>query len=292
MLHILRTFFYEDVLKTIDEKYKDLVFSEFEKHFTYANIFETPQYYNLFSFCKNPDYKLYEKLHESKKYEIVKYLINEVYEDNYNPDLVLLLYGYITSITFQNMIDDYVNSNLKISNIHTKKARMRKYSNFSQKVEAQFYYERHYRKISKHKLDTSKIVVSEKSSEVIRNMIAKIYYFSYGKEVFLKGLNTFYKYQNKNYHSSRFIEIMIVKIKESITRSKKYSATTIFNTNKTILKDYLNKENKKWKRKEDVSSFYDLYEKIVKETAYLLNVISEKIYYKKKNDKEIMLLIK
>jgi hypothetical protein len=246
----------------------------------------------MFSFRKFPDYKLREKLHETKKYEVVKYLINEIYEDNYNPDLVLLLYGYIIAINFQNMMDDYVNSKLKLSAINTKKSKMKKYSNYCQNVEAQFYYERHYKKISKHHLDTKKIIADEKTLKVIYEMIAKIYYFSYGKEVFSKGLNNFYIYQKKNYHSSRSFEILMVKIKESITRSKKYSAITIFNTNKTIFKDYLNKRNEKWIYKEDYSSFYELYEKTLKETAYIINVISEKIYYKKKNDKEIMALIK
>lgn len=287
MQHILRTYFLIDTLNMIEEKYRDIVFSDFEKHFIYANVFETMNYYKPYSFKKYPDYKLYEKINNYKRIDVVKFLINEIYEDNYNPDLVLLVYSYITSYIYNEMIDEYIKNHYFPKIFSTKKRQMKVFSKYAKLMEAQFYYERTNQKISKHKLDINQITLKEKSSETIKKMIQNLFLFTLGSEVFEHGLNNFYKYQKQNYKGSRTFGLLTARICESFTRSKKYSMTTVYNTNKTIKKDYLNKEKLPWDNKEENLSFYELYDAKLKEAAKILNLLSEKIYYKKKNGKEI-----
>ena len=72
MKQILNTIFLKDCIDSLDERYKSSINKDLTKYFSYANIFDLPLYYNLFTLKKNPDYNLYNKLHENKIIETIK----------------------------------------------------------------------------------------------------------------------------------------------------------------------------------------------------------------------------
>ena len=76
----------------------------------------------------------------------------------------------------------------------------------------------------------------------------------------------------------------------SCTKSKKYSASSIYQIKNKKYEDYLNKENHVWIRDqhETTLSFYELYNEAKQFTVKLLTLVSENIYYQIKNNELIL----
>jgi hypothetical protein len=163
---------------------------------------------------------------------------------------------------------------------------MNKFSKTAKIIEAQFYEERFYTNINKYSIDIEKLVIDDESLQLLDEIFSVKYLMSYGINVLEKGLENFKLYQRKNYNGLRFVNKLIAKTLDMFTRSKKYSASSIFNLSFQINKDYLNKENNIWhkQRNETTQSFYELYDEALIFAANFLTLISEKIYYQVKND--------
>lgn len=288
MKQILNTIFLKDCIENIDIRYKELVKEDLETYFLYANILELPLYYNLFTFRKNPDYNLYNKLHNNKIKETVFFIIEKIKEENYDNKLVFFLYSYICNIYLKRNIETYINHKSKTFKFTSKKRKMNKYSKVSKYIEAQFYEDRFGHKIKKFKINYKALSIDEKSLKLIENITKEIYLFSFGIDLINIGYKNFKKFHKKH----NLINKVKFKLLDIFTKSKLYSASSIY-IKKTPKKDYLNKENNVWinNGKESIDSFSDIYQKSIKEVVTLLNLLSDKIYYNSKCDKEIEKLL-
>ena len=297
MKHILHELFLSDCIDAIQKKFQEIVKPLNEQYFSYANIFQAPLYYKLFTFSKNVDYGLYNKVLESKHYEVIECLIKAVSEEHYKPSLLLLLYSYICEVVLNYYIEDYILYQCNFKRLNTKKLKMEKYSKTIKNIEAQFYKDRFYTPISKHKVNLDQAEIDEECYKAINLFCSKVYYFSFGAEIFKKGYSNFIKYQDDKYNGIKLFNVLSTKFLDSITRSKKYSASSIFYTHTPTKKDYLNKQNKLWinKNTECYKSFTALYEEAIETASKLMSLASDEIFYKlpKTNEiKKVLAIIK
>lgn len=290
MKHILKTMFLQDVINNIDEKYKTIVESNLERYFTYANIFEMTLYYNLFTYKKNPEYGLYNKINTTKHAETILFLIQLIRENNYNTNQLLTLYSYICHISLNYYIEGYQISKIKNKKIFSQKKRMINYSRIGKYIEAQFYQDRYYTNIRDFKLDVSKLKLTDDTFEAIDELCKNIYYNSFGVKIYKKSYHKFIKYQSKNYKGLRFLHRFTAYILDLLTRSKKESAASIYNISKTPKRDYLNKDNILWLDGdcEMYKSFNQLYQEALTIAINLINIISSDIFYNTKSDAMII----
>ena len=289
MKHILHTLFLKDAIDRIATKYKKNMEFSFDKYFIYANIFQMPLYYKLFSLKKDADYGLYSKIENQKHFEVIEFLIKRVCEEKYQPNQLLLLYSYICDIILNKYVDEYVMDNTKFKRFSTKKMKMNKYSKTVKYIEAQYYKERFYKPIKKHNINPKEIIIDEECFDIIEKLSAEVYYFSYGIDIFKIGYKNFIKYQTKNYKGFRLLHKFFARILDNLTRSKKYSAASIYNVSTPMKKDYLNKENKLWinTKKDCYKSFFEVYEDALEMATKLITFVSEEIFYKIKKTNEI-----
>lgn len=288
MKQILNTIFLKDCIDSLDERYKSLINKDLTKYFSYANIFDLPLYYNLFTLKKNPDYNLYNKLHENKIIETIKLIVDKIKEENYDAELILFIYSYICNLSLNNSIDSYVKAQSKVSRFTSKKRKMHKYSKTTKYIEIQFYEDQYNEKISKFQINHYDITLGDKTFDLLKEITSKLHLFSLGINVIKIGLDNF-KYYNKKYFKKCNLGIKLkTKSLDTVTKNKRYSASSFF-IKKSPIKDYLNKGNEIWinENEETTDSFYDIYQKTIKKTTELLNLISEKIHYNSKNDKQI-----
>ena len=293
MKHILNEIFLNDSINLIEKKYIEIIDQYKEHYFLYSNIFQMPLYYKLFTYKKNPDYNLYNKISNKKHLEVIQCLIQKTQEENYNPYLLLLLYSYICNTVLNYYIDEYIEHQAKYKRINSKKIKMNKYSKTIKYIEAQYYKERFYQPIKKHKINFKYLEVDEVCFSALDEICSKLYYFSYGVKIFKIGHKNFIKYQAEKYKGFKLLNMISAKLLDSLTRSKKYSATSIFITYTPTKKDYLNKENKLWiyKNNECYKSFTDIYNDALNVSSKLITLVSEEIFYKTQKTIEIKNLL-
>ena len=111
--------------------------------------------------------------------------------------------------------------------------------------------------------------------------------------IFKIGHKNFIKYQTEKYKGFRLLNMILAKLLDSLTRSKKYSATSIFINYTPTKKYYLNKENKLWinKKGECYKSFTDIYNDALNVSSKLITLVSEEIFYKTPKTIEIKNLL-
>lgn len=286
MKHILNSMFLQETINSIDEKYKNIVDFEFEKYFTYSNLFQMPLYYNLFTYKKDPDYGLVNKIQTKKHFETIIFLIKEIRENNYNSNYLLFLYSYICNMCLNCYIKGYQNAKVKANRFTSKKNKMFRYSKIGKYIEAQFYEEQTLNKIKYFKIDVNKLHLEDECFVLIDELCKNIYYNSFAVDVYKISYKKFINYQHKNYSSFRFVHKLYTYILDLITYSKKESATSIYNISSSSKKDYLNKENKLWLdgESESYKSFNQLYQEALSMAVNLINLVSSDIFYNSKNE--------
>jgi hypothetical protein len=190
-------------------------------------------------------------------------------------------------------IDEYIIYQSKYKRIITKKNKMNKYSKTTKYIEAQYYKDRFYQPIKKHKINFKYLEIDELCFSALDEICSKLYYFSYGVNIFKIGHKNFIKYQAEKYKGFKLLNMISAKLLDSLTRSKKYSATSIFITYTPTKKDYLNKENKLWiyKNSECYKSFTDIYNDALNVSSKLITLVSEEIFYKTPKTIEIKNLL-
>ena len=118
MKHILNSMFLQETINSIDKKYKNIVTFDEEKYFMYSNLLLVPACYNLFTYKKDHDYGLVEKILYKKHYEVIDFFIKEIRENNYNSNYLLLLYSYICNICLNYQIEGYQKSKIRIKKFY------------------------------------------------------------------------------------------------------------------------------------------------------------------------------
>ena len=283
MKHILNNLFLVDTINSLDSKYKDLTKDLEDKYFMYSNMFEVTLYYKPFHYRKNPDYRLYEKLHTLKHIDVIELIKTYVLENNYNPQYLLTLYSYICNVIFNYYVESYVKS--MIGEIENKKKEMFKFSRYMKSLEAEYYSNRFKNNIKSHIIDYKEINLEETDLTLINDILKTVYFSSIGIEVYKIGLKKLHKYIKLSKVNFLGLSKPFYYTLDSLTKSKKYSISSLFvkKGNKKI--DYLNKNKKTWKLYnviEENKSFEELYEKAKNDCAIIINQINDEIFYQKK----------
>lgn len=283
MRHILYSVFLEDCINQLDEKYQKLFTEHKDKYFLYANIIEIPAYYKLFTYQNNPDYSLYNKLHNEKHKEVINLIKSEIFENNYNTDILLLLYGYIAHIILDYYLESYIANILQINSM---KNNMKNYSKISSGIEASFYQEKYDKSINNFKLNSESLYLTQEVNNTINKILSEIFFSSIGIKIYQISFDKFLKYQKKWTKDPLGLKKLYLATLDLFTKRKKYSAASIskFNTiNKHI--DYLNKDANTWYINGNIKTektFNELYEKAISVCITVLNNLNEEIFYKKK----------
>ena len=282
MISILHKMFLESSIKQIDNKYQEQLHLDEEKLLTYSNIFNLPLYYKIAPFKKLPDYNFYNKLQQNKVLETIYFMIDKILESNYNSDLILLLYSYISNIYLNKMMDNYIEPFLKEKILLSKKKAMKLRSKIASSIESYIYFTNENKHINKYKITTKKLEICEEANNVLNQISVKFHYFSFGKDVFEISFNNFKKYQKRKQSFFKGIHKLTAKLLDVFSRSKKYSAYSIYHNYKI---------NNKYLLINDLD-FTILYNKTLNEVSTLLTLVSEEIFYKKKNSKIIEKILK
>ena len=287
MRHILYYDFLNDVVEKLEYKYKNILKSEENRFFLYANIIEFPYYYSLYSSKKNQDYNLVNKLHKVRVKETIELIVNEVLENNYSTKYLSILYGYISNIILDSYLDEYIKGmNKRNFNFSlTKKNYMFKYSKYLNGIARNFFNEKHQTKIKKKEIFKNLITTLDSEELILMDMVfSKIYYFSYGKIVLEKSYKNFIKYEKRNFKDIFGIKKFSCYLKDKFSRTKKFSTTILstFRINK-FNHDYLNYNKKYWEYGFLVTNktFFDLYQEALTKASNILNELSYEIFYKK-----------
>ena len=280
MISILHKTFLENVLNNINTKYKDQLILSEDKIFTYSNIFNMPLYYDLQTFRKNADYALYLKLQRNNTLETIHLMMEQILENNYNPNLTLLLYSYISNIFLNEALDEYIDNILSNKKRVSKKREMYLRSKIASSLQTHLYFKKHNASISKYEIKNTPI--EDEIITLLNTTFTKIHYFSFGKNVFEISYKNFQKIiKQKNSLFNGLFKIT-AKIKDAFSFSKKYSLYS-------ALHNY--KVNEKYNTFNDIS-FEVIFDETIKKATTLIELISEEIYYKKKNEKLIENLLK
>lgn len=280
MISILHKTFLENVLNNINTKYKDQLILSEDKIFTYSNIFNMPLYYDLQTFRKNADYGLYLKLQRNNTLETIHLMMEQILENNYNPNLTLLLYSYISNIFLNEALDEYIDNILSNKKRVSKKREMYLRSKIASSLQTHLYFKKHNASISKYEIKNTPI--EDEIITLLNTTFTKIHYFSFGKNVFEISYKNFQKIiKQKNSLFNGLFKIT-AKIKDAFSFSKKYSLYS-------ALHNY--KVNEKYNTFNDIS-FEVIFDETIKKATTLIELISEEIYYKKKNEKLIENLLK
>lgn len=290
MRHILYSMFLNDVIKSLHPKYQGIYEQHLDKTFLCANFVEIPLYYKLFTYKKNADYNLYEKLHFQKKMDVINYFVEKIQTNHYDPNIILLLYGYITHNVLDHYLETYIKNILRINNM---KFNMKNYSKISSGIEAKFYEEIYKEKISKYQMPQASF--DEKEFEVINEILSNIFYMRMGINVYKISYNKFMKYQKHWTKDSLGIKKTILKILDFFTKKKKYSAQSISRfkvINKKI--DYLNEKKNAlylFGNYKEEKTFEELYKKAITDCYFIIHEINDVIFYQKKSKSGLETLI-
>lgn len=124
---------YKNVIKNLDDKYKNNINSDSKKLFFYANAFDYLRYYRLNKF-KEFDYDVYNKVSKYKKDLLLLNYIKVCQENKFYKPNITFLYGlaisyavdlvlekYDIKVSDYILLDKYLNKNIKLNNSYIKK---------------------------------------------------------------------------------------------------------------------------------------------------------------------------
>lgn len=281
-------------MERIEPKYQNLINPFMDEAFLFANFCEIPLYYNLFSLKKKQDYQLYQRLHQEKIHETIKYIENYIINDNYNSEYLLFLYAYICHLLFENYLYSYTNSLVKplLPIKLTEKQNRKKHGKFLNSIEALIYSERTDQSINRFKITKSfNLNLTEGIEKLISNIFSNVYFFSLGKSVYEISLKRFKKDQRIFANDSLGIKKLFLKACDLLVPLKEYPVSSLSHFKISYKAfDYLNEKKQKWYLYgviEKDSTYHEMYEEILNKTVQVLNAISDEIYYNK-NAKSII----
>ena len=225
------------------------------------------------SFTKNTDYGLYIKLQEKSKLETINYIIEKIVENDYNENLVLFLYSYITNTILNSELDKYTDNFIYSQNKLTEKKKMNIRSKVSSIIQSELYSIKYDSKIEEYKNETQ--TIEDETINLLNAIFTKFHYFTFGKQVFEEGFKNYQKINKKKNSLFKWIYKIIAKVKDIVTRSKKYSLYSAYHYYHSK-DDYLTYNG---------ISLTTILDEANEKATKIIELVSEEIYYKKKNNK-------
>ena len=152
-------------------------------------------------------------------------------------------------------------------------------------LESEYYLNRFKNNIKSHIIDYKEITLEENNLNLIEEILKTVYYSSIGVEVYKISLKKFHKYTKASKVNFLGLSKPFYYILDSVTKSKKYSISSLYikKANKKI--DYLNHNKntcKLYNVIENYKTFDELYEKAKNDCVAIINQINDEIFYQKK----------
>ncbi len=271
-----------DVILKLEDKYKEQ-FPSINRIFFSANLLRVFDYYNIQSFKKNNYNLSYLLKHESQK-ELFSFLIDTIKENDYNPEIILLLYGLIIEKSIKDITKPYFDSLCGVSQKHSVMRR-------KHKLERIISYKLRDEHFNVQLVKTKSLFyASTLETETISEIFNQIYKLSNTKKIFSKAQDDFYFYHNQNINFLFFKKIKYSLIDNYCTYN--YSMRTCLRSNLINKKiDYLNISNNQWlnpySNSIETTSFLELYDKIIKNALERIADVNDVIFYNKSLKKSI-----
>lgn len=274
MNEILNYYFFKDVIDNLEKKYHNIIKDETKNAFLFSNIIEMPLYYNFFKNKNNKDYNLYKHFHNDKFFEVINIMANKVLENDYNPKLLLLLYGYISSYIFSKYLNQYLDIYKLFKERHLKS------------LEKMTYETKENKKYSR--LNIAKEFLFEQDPliiDVMQEVVAKLYYNSYGEKILEKGINNYQKYMYRYNVDPLRIKRLYLGFLGLFSKRNKIDKRILVHSYKSLL-DSTNKSQKEWYLFNELVNYnyQEMYQLALNEASVIINIISEQIFYKKKTN--------
>lgn len=273
---MLSYYIMHDVVNSLDDKFKEQ-FNSFDRIFFSSNYIKMLDYYNILSFKGNP-FNLRSKIENEKQREVLKFLIKEIKENNYDQSLILLAYGFVINNSINDICKPYFSSLCGIkTNLHTIKNK--------QKLQRIISY--HLRdlfpdKNKDYKKTPSTYKATKLELDTIIKLYTNIYSFSNTKKIINKCEDNLYFYYNQNINFLFFKKCyysFLDKHSNSKVAIRPSLRTGLFKSNI----DYLNIQNKEWlnpyTNEINTSSFLDIYKQILADVNPRINKLNNMIFY-------------
>lgn len=283
---MLNYYVMHDIVNNLDQKYKEQ-FTSFERIFYSSNYIKMMDFYNIFS-IKGNNYELRDRFEDrSKQKELINYFITTIKEKNYDQEIILLAYGLVINKSIKHVCKPYFDSLCGTSDdLLTNKKK--------QKLERIISY--HLRDVFDVKNKEYKKVpqtykATENELETITNAFSNIFKLSNTKSIILKSQDNLQSYYNQNinflYFKIRYYTFLD-KCSKSRAAVRPCLRTNLFKQNI----DYLNINKRGWlnpyTNKFEYTSFFEIYDEIIKDASIRINKLNEVIFYSDKKHNNII----
>ena len=271
-MKLLYYYFLNDVIKNIEPKYQKIINQALDKTYLYANFQEVLSYYNLLSINKNHNYQIYERVKNTKGQEALDFLKKETINHQYNENYLLFLIAFISNKILNNYLNGFLTLTKK-KDLHLKYLELYIYQKKTNN--------KTYKKFNQVKFFEKSLTLTDTDKEIVKDLLAKVYFFSYGIKHFELSLK---KYKNlKQQYQKDFLGIkglylsILAKIKHD--NKIKYLIKNPKNNH-----DLLNEQKNHWKYLDTLDktlTFDELYQEALDTSIKLINQICDEIFYNK-----------
>ena len=269
---MLYYYFLNDVIKNIDPKYQKIINPALDKTYLYANFQEILSYYNLLIINKNYDYQIYERVKNTKAQETLDFLKKETINHQYNENYLLFLIAFVSNKILNNYLNSFITLT-KNKELHLKYLELYMY-----KMKTN---DKTYNKFNQIKFFDKSLTLTDVDKDIIKGLLSKVYFFSYGLkhfEISLKKYKKIKQQYQKDFLGMKGLYLSILaKIKHN--NKIKYLIKNPKNDH-----DLLNEQKNHWKYLDTTDktlTFDELYQEALDTSAKLINQICDEIFYNK-----------
>ena len=269
---MLYYYFLNDVIKNIDPKYQKIINPALDKTYLYANFQEILSYYNLLIINKNYDYQIYERVKNTKAQETLDFLKKETINHQYNENYLLFLITFVSNKILNNYLNSFITLT-KNKELHLKYLELYMY-----KMKTN---DKTYNKFNQIKFFDKSLTLTDVDKDIIKGLLSKVYFFSYGLkhfEISLKKYKKIKQQYQKDFLGMKGLYLSILaKIKHD--NKIKYLIKNPKNDH-----DLLNEQKNHWKYLDTTDktlTFDELYQEALDTSAKLINQICDEIFYNK-----------
>ena len=269
---MLYYYFLNDVIKNIDPKYQKIINPALDKTYLYANFQEILSYYNLLIINKNYDYQIYERVKNTKAQETLDFFKKETINHQYNENYLLFLITFASNKILNNYLNSFITIT-KNKELHLKYLELYMYKKKTNN--------KTYNKFNQIKFFDKSLTLTDVDKDIIKGLLSKVYFFSYGLkhfEISLKKYKKIKQQYQKDFLGMKGLYLSILaKIKHN--NKIKYLIKNPKNDH-----DLLNEQKNHWKYLDTTDktlTFDELYQEALDTSAKLINQICDEIFYNK-----------
>ncbi len=245
-------YFANDVIRSLDDKYKNLINIDESRIFLYSNLHDLPYYFNLYKMNKKDNLKLGYKLHNVKTSDVIETIINYIRNNGFDRDNILLLYSLVSHYVLDKIMHPYINS---LSGIYRKDNRLTKkyrgtHGLIERAIDSTLVKENEYldlAKINLVKKFKGAFIFTFNDLEILDHTIKNNYYFSKTSELYKISLKKFKKFMNYTSHDFIKIKSILYKINDlTFNRKSNHLTYNFLYQSKYNIGDFMNESHQIW----------------------------------------------